>query len=136
MSDELADDDSHPIPRVRVVDYVRTIEGGGAGYGLVIARPIAADQRSMHRLATKLGAYVEDFFSDESREKQGTPAPGRMWILVNIHRDSSPAAFEMIKDHIPWMHENGINLTINAIDENGSVVETVFESPDSAIEKN
>jgi hypothetical protein len=128
LADELTDDDSHPIPKVGVIDYVRTIEGGGAAYALVIASPLPADDRSMHRLYKKIQAYVEDFASMESTEKRGTPAPGRMWILVSIHKDSSPLAFDVIRKHAPWILDNGIRLIVNAIDELGAVVQTISDS--------
>lgn len=125
MLDELADDESHPIPSVNVIDYVRTIKEGGAGYLLVIAKPIRADRRSMHRLIKKIEVYVTDFFSEESKQKQGTPAPGRMWIAVHIHKDSSPEAFELIEKHAPWIASFGTKVVVNAIDENGAVVREI-----------
>jgi hypothetical protein len=128
MSDELADDDSHPIPKVDVIDYVRSIKDGGAGYALVIASPIGGDQRSMHRLTKKIQVYVEDFFSKESNERQGTPAPGKMWIFVNIHKDSSPEAFETIRKHVPWIFDNGIRLVVSTIDDGGALVETIMQT--------
>src|SRR5690349_8313639 len=117
MLDELADDDSHPIPKVDVIDYVRTIENGGAGYALVVASPLEPDQRSLRRLTRKLQAYVEDFFSKESKMRQGAPSPGKMWIFVNIHQDSCPEAFNIVKSHAPWILDHGIRLVVNTIDD-------------------
>src|SRR5262245_56093159 len=116
MPGELEDDDSHPIPRVHVIDVVRTVQGGGAGYVLTIARPLQADPRSRLRLASKIRVYVEDFFSEESKQCQGTPRPGWMWIYVAIHKDSCPEAFEIIKQHEPWIVDNGIKLIVTTID--------------------
>src|SRR5215831_4067726 len=127
MSDDFADDDSHPIPRVGAIDFVRTIKGGGAAYGLVIAKPIGPDHRSMLRLAKKIEGYVEDFYSVESKDIQSTPAPGKMWIFVNIHKDSSPRAFEMVREYMPWIVDNGIKLVINSIDDSGALVEKIAE---------
>jgi hypothetical protein len=121
MSNDLDDDDSHPIPRVDAIDFVRTIVGGGAAYGLVIARPLGADKKSRLRLQKKMDGYVEDFFSGESSARQGTPKPGKMWIYVNIHQDSDPLTFEFIRKCEPWLADNGIALIVNSIDHNGVV---------------
>jgi hypothetical protein len=125
MSDDFADDDSHPIPKVNVIDVSRNILGGGAAYGLVIARPIGADERSMRRLAMKIESYVEDFFSKESGEARGTPKPGKMWIYVHVHVHSSRRSFDLIKEYEPWIVDNGIKLIVNTIDDDGQLRETI-----------
>ena len=107
-----ADDDSHPIPRVGVIDVVRTFKGGGAYYGLVIATPLESDERSIARLVKKLEGYVSDFFSAESAAAQGTPKPGKMRIYVNVHPDSDPRVFEILREYEPWIRRNGIKLII------------------------
>jgi hypothetical protein len=121
MSTDLDDDESHPIPRINVIDVVRTIVGGGAAYGLVIARPLGSDMKSRRRLQKKMDLYVEDFFSVESLERQGTPKPDKMWIHVHIHQDSDPLAFDFIRKCEPWLAENGIKLRVESIDDRGAV---------------
>jgi hypothetical protein len=50
---ELADDSSHPIPRVYAYDTALTFKGGGAYLGIVIATPLDATSRSLMRLREK-----------------------------------------------------------------------------------
>src|SRR5262245_15135350 len=107
-----ADDDSHPIPRVGVIDAVTTFKGGGAYYGLVIATPLESDERSIARLVKKLEGYVSDFFSRESAAAQGTPKPGKMRIYVNVHPDSDPRVFEILREYEPGIRDNGIKLIV------------------------
>ena len=125
MPDDFDDDDSHPIPKLDVIDCLRTVVGGGAGYGLVIATPLAADPRSLSRLKRKIEVYVEDFHSKEATDNPGAPKPGAMWMFVNIHKDSSAEAFEVIKLHERWIVDNGINLIVNAIGDDGEVIREI-----------
>jgi hypothetical protein len=108
-----ATDDSLPIPRVDVIDAVLTLEGGGAYYGLVIATPLKSDERSIARLVKKLERYVSDFFSPESAAAQGTPKPGKMRIYVNVHPDSDPRVFAILREYEPWIRNNGIKLIVS-----------------------
>ena len=123
MTDDLEDDASHPIQRVNVIDVIRGIQGGGAAYGLVIARPLEADRKSLVRLKKKIEIYVESFFSEDARKARGTPTPGRMWIYVHVHKDSNPEAREVIARYESLMLESGIELIVSTIDSDGKVVE-------------
>lgn len=83
----------------------------------------------MRRLQKKMDVYVEDFFSNESLERQGTPKPGKMWIYVHLHKDSHPDAFAFVRRCEPWLVDNGIKLVLGAIDDNGDVPTTIGPRP-------
>lgn len=110
---DLEDDSSHSIPRIEVFDTVVTFDGGGAYIGIVIATPMDASQRSLHRLIAKQHFYLESFFSAHGREKWGTPKQGKMRIYVNVHPDSSEAVFEMLNAFQRRAKERGVEVRIS-----------------------
>ena|SRR5690242_17717342 len=118
-ADEYEDDEGHPIARVRAIDVETKLKGGGAYYGLVIASPLAGDQRSQNRLLQKLQAYVDDFHSPEFLERSGRPSPQNCHIYVEIHPDSDPVIFELLEKCRQWVERNGITF----------VIETDFKTP-------
>jgi hypothetical protein len=99
--DPLADDFTHPIRQVDVIDVVVNIRGGGSRYGLTIASPLAGDERSRQRLLRKIEAYIGDFLS-----------PDKCKILVGIHPASDAAIFSMLDECRPWLLDNGIDLAV------------------------
>jgi hypothetical protein len=110
--DELADDFSHPIRQVRVFDTVLPLQGGGAYVGIVIATPLDASKRSILRLKEKSQFYLESFFAVHGREVWGTPKVGKMRIYVNIHPDSSAAAFHELDNFRELARERGVDVLI------------------------
>jgi hypothetical protein len=110
--DPLADDFTHPIRQVDVIDVVVNIRGGGSRYGLTIASPLAGDERSRQRLLRKIEAYIGDFLSVESIARNGRPTPDKCKILVGIHPASDAAIFSMLDECRPWLLDNGIDLAV------------------------
>ena len=116
MDADLAFDSSHAIPDVTVIDVTIGLEGGGADYGLVIAKPLLGDERSLKRLKRKIENYVDDFYSDDSAVQYGTRRSGRMSIVVHIHRDSDPTVFDRFKEYEVWIKSRGIDFSLKRID--------------------
>jgi hypothetical protein len=110
--DVYGDDESHPIPRVGVIDCTLALEGGGAYYGLVIASPMQSDERSRKRLDRKLQNYINDFLSEQSAKERGTPKIGKMRIYVGIHPASDPEIFSLIESWRERIERNSIELLI------------------------
>jgi hypothetical protein len=111
--DLYSDDFTHPIRQLGVIDVVTELEGGGAYYGLVIATPLARDQRSQKRLLRKIEAYLEDFYSERSIHRNGPPTPAKCKITVGIHPESDPVIFELLERCRPWVDENGVDFRIS-----------------------
>jgi hypothetical protein len=116
MDTELAFDSSHPIPDVTAIDVTIGLAGGGADYGLVIARPLKGDERSLKRLEAKIQNYVGDFFSDESAQRYGTPNAGPMSIVVHIHQDSDPEVFHRLQRYEQWVRSKNIGFSLKRIE--------------------
>lgn len=116
MDTELAFDSSHPIPDVTVIDVTIGLAGGGADYGLVIARPLKSDERSLKRLEVKIQNYVGDFFSDEAARRYGTPKSAPMSIVVHIHKDSDPEVFGRLQRYEQWVRSKNIGFSLKRIE--------------------
>ena len=113
-SDDLySDDEAHPIPRIGVIDVETRLKSGGAYYGLVIASPLTADERSQKRLIQKIQHYIEDFHSEKSRQRMGSPDPEKARIYIVIHPDSAPEIFTLLEQCRSWVEENRIMFSVS-----------------------
>lgn len=112
VDDTLLDDFAHPIRQVDIIDVVVNIRGGGSRYGLTIASPLTGDERSQKRLLKKIEAYLGDFHSERSIERNGKPTPEKCKILVGIHPGSDAVVFELLERCRPWVLDNGIELSV------------------------
>ena len=110
--DALADDFDHPIRQIEVLDVKTELGGGGAYYGIVIASPLSGDERSQKRLLGKIEAYIGDFHSEQSIDRNGRPTPEKCQIVVGIHPGSAAVIFELLERCRPWALEHGIELSV------------------------
>jgi hypothetical protein len=106
-------DASHPIPNTELIDVTVSLENGGASYGLVIAQPLAADERSQKRLLRKFERYLNDFHSASAKQRFGMPRPDRMKIHVSIHPESDPLIFELLEKCRNWVEDNSVSLVVH-----------------------
>ena len=109
------DDPDHPIPWMGVLDLVGIRKGGGADLCIIIASPLAADTRSLTRLLDKIQSYLEHLRSPEFTEKAGIPSPSNTAIIVRIHPDSAPEAFELLARSGDWVRSNQARLKIEPL---------------------
>lgn len=105
-------DASHPIPNTELIDVTVSLKNGGASYGLVIAQPLVADERSQKRLLRKLERYLNDFHSAAAKQRFGTPRRDRMKIHVSIHPASDPLIFELLEKCRDWVEGNSVSLVV------------------------
>lgn len=106
-------DESHPIPDLGVIDINGVRKGGGSDLVIIIASPLAAEQRSLQRLMRKLEVYLQFMRSDQFRAEAGTPTPENTRIIVKIHRESCPEAFELLRRNREWVRNNDATLEID-----------------------
>jgi hypothetical protein len=112
--DEILKDDAlHPIPAVHSYDTVLTFDGGGAYLGIVIATPIDASERSLHRLKEKQRFYLESFYSDYGHEMWNTPKEGKMRIYFKIHPDSSEVVFKLVEGFSEVARSRGVQVVVS-----------------------
>jgi hypothetical protein len=110
------DDPDHPIPSLAVLDVAAILKGGGADLTIVIASPLAADERSLTRLLDKIQGYLGHIQSPEFQEEAGTPNPGNTSIKVLIHPDSSSEAFDLLERSKDWVLANHATLKVELLD--------------------
>jgi len=107
-------DESHPIPDLTVVDINGVRKDGGSDLVIIIASPLQAEERSLRRLLKKIEVYLGFIQSDQFQKESGTPSPERTKIVVKIHPDSAPEAFELLNRNMDWVRNNDATLEIDA----------------------
>ena len=112
-SDLFEYDESHPLPDLSVVDVHGVRKGGGADLVIVVASPLEAEERSLRRLMRKIETYLGFIQSRQFREEAGQPSPDNTRIIVKIHRDSCPEAFELMRRSRDWVLDNEATLEID-----------------------
>ncbi len=110
------DDPSHPIPSLAVLDVATILKDGGADLSIVIASPLAADERSLSRLLDKIEGYLGHIRSPEFHAEAGIPSPGNTTIKVLIHPASCPEAFDLLERSKEWVLANDATLKIEQLD--------------------
>ncbi len=115
--EDVADDISHPIPALGVVDVTVIKSGGGADLHIVIAKPIQGDVSSQQRLLDKIAGYLGFIGSVEFRAEAGEPSPPNTHVIVQIHPESSLAVFDLLERCKPWVQESRATLVVKLLDQ-------------------
>jgi len=111
LLDPLIEDESHPIPRLDVLDVSARKTDGTIDACIVIATPLDGSPRSTFRLFRKLEAYLTELCCAAAGgvRKQAASIPK---IDVRIHPESHPdilAKLELLRSHVA---ERGATLVI------------------------
>ena len=106
---ELQDDELHPIPSVDSCDIHGERKDGGHDLVVVIASPLAADQRSQKRLVEKLRKYLTAI---EALRDRGA---GDCRVVVKAHRDSDDRIFELLERSRAWVEQEHVSLEVTKI---------------------
>jgi hypothetical protein len=112
-------DESHPIPKLNVIDIIGTRRGGGADLVVIVASPLGADARSVFRLCTKLDGYLHEIGTEEWRQEHGAPTPESTRILLNLHPQSDPVIPKMLDSYRGWAQSRGARLCVEGLDLKG-----------------
>ena len=107
-------DKNHPIPNLGVIDVNTVKKGGGSDLYIVIATPLRADRRSLERLLRKIEVYLEFLNTEEFQQSSGIATTENTNIIVKIHPDSDPLAFNLLERNKQWVKNNNANLVIDA----------------------
>jgi len=111
-----ADDPSHPIPSLAVLDVVSLLKGGGARLYIVIASPLAADAYSLARLLDKIEGYLQHIQSREFQVEAGASSPENTSIIVSLHPGSAPEVYELLERSKSWVLANHASLRVEHLD--------------------
>lgn len=106
-------DEDHPIPDLDVVDINTVKKGGGSDLFIVIATPLRGDRRSLERMLRKIERYLEFIKSDQFSAESGKPTTENTNIVVKIHPDSDPAAFQLLYKNRQWVINNDATLIVD-----------------------
>lgn len=90
-------DETHPIPRLDVIDIYATLIGGGATLSVVIAAALDDSPRSVFRLFRKIEGYLDFVNGAEYRAQCGAPDPATTSIEVALHPGSSRKIRELLE---------------------------------------
>ncbi|UHQ19582.1 hypothetical protein LVB87_15555 [Lysobacter sp. KIS68-7] len=112
LDEDLAFDEAHPIPNLEVIDVWTVLKTGGSDMHIIIASPLHEDRRSLERLMCKLERYLAYLRTAECIEKCGEATAENTQIIVKIHPDSSPVAFELLDRNRIWVRNNDATLVI------------------------
>lgn len=107
------EDDTHPIPSLRMVDINTVKKSGGSDLFIVVAEPLSGDRRSLERLLRKLELYLEFIATEEFRRQSGPANAANTNIIVKIHRDSDSRAFELLERNRQWISNNNATLVVD-----------------------
>jgi uncharacterized protein YtpQ (UPF0354 family) len=120
LIDDLSDDESHPIPKLGVIDIVAARKGGGARLCLMIAAPLDAGPRSVYRLFRKLDGYLQYLAGDGHRAECGRPEPDTTDIEITLHPDTDARVIELIDGLKSWTEKQGVGLKRKALNLAGA----------------
>lgn len=110
MSEQFPDDPEDPIPRVGVIDVVSEISNGSLLCGLVIAKPIPPNKKSLGRLVQKVENYIREL---------GASAQTRyVRVDIVVHPETDPATLRVIEECGAWLKQHSIQFTITTLDSN------------------
>jgi hypothetical protein len=112
-SDLYALDQEHPIPNLNVIDVNTVKKGGGSDLFIVVASPLAGDHRSLKRLLRKVERYLEFMNTENFRSASGIANPENTNIIVKLHPDSDPMAFELLDRNKQWVRNNNATLVVD-----------------------
>lgn len=106
-------DESHPVPNIDVVDINTVKKGGGSDLFIVVATPLQGDRRSLERLLRKVERYLEFLGTDDFHSASGIATSENTKIIVKLHPDSDPAAFELLERNKQWVANNNAMLVVD-----------------------
>jgi hypothetical protein len=109
------DDPEHPIPSLAVIDVATYKKEGGADLSIIIASPMAADQRSLTRLLDKIEGCLGHILSEQFRMEAGVPTPENTSVIVKVHPDSDRAVWDLIERSKAWAENNQASLRAEAL---------------------
>jgi hypothetical protein len=110
--DSAQDDESHPIPRLDIVDLSGIRHDGGVDLVIVMASPLDGSARSVFRLFTKIDGYLNHLGSQEFVRECGPPSAETTRIVVDIPRSSSSDIFELLEAAAPWVRARNARLDV------------------------
>ena len=106
-------DPNHPIPYLNVIDVSGYRKDGGANLSIVVASPLAADERSQTRLLDKIQGYLGHIQSQEFAHDAGTtPSPENTTITVLLHPATSDAIRDLLQRCHTWVNSHGAALVV------------------------
>jgi hypothetical protein len=111
---DLEDDETHPIPFVTSLDVVVETNVGHK-YGIVIASPIASDERSKRRLAEKVEGYVREFEIQRELWLAEKRTPMRAWLYIYIHPESDAEMLRLVQQYRAWIESRSISVVMSAL---------------------
>jgi hypothetical protein len=110
-ADAYAFDETHPIPDLSTLDVEIVREAGNSDVGLVVAGPLGGDDRSISRLEHKIRNYMShivlEFYKGEIPTEEL-----RTTVFVQIGRDSSPRAFELLECYQRYLADQHIPMIL------------------------
>src|SRR5690606_8477963 len=109
-------DPLHPIPYPKVLDVVAFKKSGGAELTIVVASPLAGDQRSLTRLLDKIEGYLVHMLSAEFQAEAGAPTPENTTITVTLHPNSASEVYELLERSKDWVRSNNATLIVEKLD--------------------
>ena len=108
-------DESHPIPKLDVIDLVGSKPDGSAVLVIMVATPLGADARSVFRLCSKLDSYLCEINTDDWRQQRGQPTPESTRIILKLHPDSDPVIAKLLESYRKWVERRGARLGVEAL---------------------
>lgn len=111
-------DETHPIPRLDVIDVFVKAASGPPTAGVVVATPLSGEPRSVFRLFRKLESYMSEYGCAPLGEtsKDGTT---RLHLFVRIHRGSDPAVIALLESLYDDFARRGASLKVGFADTDG-----------------
>ncbi len=127
--DILADDPSHPIPKVDVCDIRGERKAGGADLVVVVAAPLQDDERSRRRVIQKIRNYLGYISSADFAREHGLPTSETVAIVFQVHPESAPAALAFLEECRPWISDNHASLVVKKLANQPPQTTTGSEAP-------
>ena len=113
-------DQSHPIPFLRVID-VAGYKPGSADLAIIVATALDASPRSQTRLLDKIQGYLGHISSDEFIADAGiAPTPENTQITVHLHPESDDQIRELLFKCHHWVHSCDARLVVRDLDDPGN----------------
>jgi uncharacterized protein YtpQ (UPF0354 family) len=108
-------DESHPIPKLDVIDIHARKRSGGSDLVMIVASALNADARSVYRLFAKLDAYLREINSVAYREEFGQASSESTAIIVKLHPDTDPVIAKLLSSYAKWVEGRNARLTIEEL---------------------
>jgi hypothetical protein len=118
LDPELADD-SHPIPKLDVIDIHARKRDGGGDLVIVVASAMSADARSVFRLFRKLDAYLREIESETYRQEFGKASPESTCVIVKLDPDTDPVIPGLLNSYAEWVKSRGALLKVEELERDG-----------------